>query len=113
LLALAVGAVAMSVLVMAAGRPDRAGPWPGTAGTPAPDDWVGRVRTAIRSRPWLVLPRLPDVVVPAVLVAWVFLAPITDDDGYYSAMAANVPFSGYVTNYYQLFNQGFTPFSWP
>ena len=27
-------------------------------------------------------------------------------------MAANVPFTGYVANYYQLYNQGFTPFTW-
>ncbi|HWN29427.1 MAG TPA: arabinosyltransferase domain-containing protein, partial [Actinomycetospora sp.] len=57
-------------------------------------------------------PRVVDAVVPAVLVLWTFLAPMTDDDGYYSAMAANVPFSGYVANYYQLYNQGFTPFTW-
>ncbi|MDD7940970.1 arabinosyltransferase domain-containing protein [Actinomycetospora lutea] len=64
--------------------------------------WIRRVRL-----------RAVDVVVPATLLAWLVLAPMTDDDGYYSAMAANVPFSGYVPNYYQLANQGFTPFSWP
>ncbi|HSK58966.1 MAG TPA: arabinosyltransferase domain-containing protein [Actinomycetospora sp.] len=57
-------------------------------------------------------PRVVDAVVAAVLVLWTFLAPMTDDDGYYSAMADNVPFSGYVANYYQLYNQGFTPFTW-
>ncbi|MDD7940966.1 arabinosyltransferase domain-containing protein [Actinomycetospora lutea] len=57
-------------------------------------------------------PRVVDAVVPAVLVLWTFLAPMTDDDGYYSAMAANVPFTGYVANYYQLYNQSFTPFTW-
>lgn len=64
-----------------------------------------------RARP-RVRPRIVDTVVPAVLVVWTFLAPMTDDDGYYSAMAANVPFTGYVANYYQLYNQGFTPFTW-
>lgn len=53
-----------------------------------------------------------DAVVVAALVLWLFLAPLTNDDGYYSAMAANSPFAGYVGNYYQLFNQGFTPFTW-
>ncbi|WP_285747903.1 arabinosyltransferase domain-containing protein [Lentzea sp. NBRC 105346] len=53
-----------------------------------------------------------DLVVPAIMLLWVFLAPMSDDDGYYSAMAKNVPFEGYVGNYYQILNQGFTPFSW-
>ncbi|GAA4919410.1 arabinosyltransferase C [Actinomycetospora succinea] len=57
-------------------------------------------------------PRVVDAVVPLVLAVWTVIAPMTDDDGYYSAMAANVPFSGYVANYYQLYNQGFTPFTW-
>ncbi|HWO60497.1 MAG TPA: arabinosyltransferase domain-containing protein, partial [Umezawaea sp.] len=57
-------------------------------------------------------PRLVDIVVPAVMVLWVFLAPTSDDDGYYSAMAQNVDVTGYVGNYYQLLNQGFTPFAW-
>lgn len=56
--------------------------------------------------------RVVDIVVPAVMVLWVFLAPMSDDDGYYSAMAKNVPFEGYVGQYYQIFNQNFTPFSW-
>ncbi|GAA4919368.1 4-amino-4-deoxy-L-arabinose transferase-like glycosyltransferase [Actinomycetospora succinea] len=106
LAALAVGAAAMVVLAVLAARADPT-----------------RTRVAIRLRrrlsrrpgaaPWGLRPRVLDVVVPGVLVAWLFLAPITDDDGYYSAMAANVPFSGYVPNYFQLFNQGYTPFSWP
>ncbi|MEJ2870392.1 arabinosyltransferase domain-containing protein [Actinomycetospora sp. OC33-EN08] len=57
-------------------------------------------------------PALVDVVVPAVMLVWLFLAPMTDDDGYYSAMASNVPHAGYVANYFQLYNQGFTPFTW-
>jgi hypothetical protein len=59
-----------------------------------------------------VRPAVVDGVVPLVMVVWLFLAPMTDDDGYYSAMAANVSHSGYVANYYQLFNQSFTPFTW-
>lgn len=53
-----------------------------------------------------------DLAVLATLVAWLFLAPTTDDDGYYGAMAENVPLEGYVANYYQLYNQSFTPFTW-
>ena len=53
-----------------------------------------------------------DVVVPAVMVAWLFLAPMSDDDGYYAAMARNSLDQGAVGNYYQLLNQNFTPFTW-
>ncbi len=77
--------------------------------------FVGKRRSSpgvVRTRLTRHRPRPVDVGVVAVLVAWLFLSPMTDDDGYYSAMAANVPFSGYVPNYYQLYNQGFTPFSW-
>ncbi|GAA4803074.1 hypothetical protein GCM10023200_45360 [Actinomycetospora chlora] len=108
LVALAVGAVAVVVAALA-GRPRG----PGRAGARLAARVRHRLARRQGARPWGLRPRVVDVVVPAVLVAWVFLAPLTDDDGYYSAMAANVPFSGYVTNYYQLFNQGYTPFSWP
>ncbi|GAA4743851.1 arabinosyltransferase domain-containing protein [Actinomycetospora chibensis] len=115
-LALVVGAVAMSVLALHARRPDRGDRERGPPGERIAA-WArhhGRRHVQrLRAAPWRALPRLVDLVVPAVLIAWLFLAPITDDDGYYSAMAANVPFSGYVPNYYQLYNQGFTPFSWP
>ncbi|PRY51882.1 arabinosyltransferase C [Geodermatophilus tzadiensis] len=53
-----------------------------------------------------------DLVVPAVMVAWVFLAPMSDDDGYYAAMARSAADEGMVGNYYQLLNQNFTPFTW-
>lgn len=53
-----------------------------------------------------------DALVVLTLIVWLFLAPTTDDDGYYSAMARNAPFEGYVGNYYQLLNQNFTPFTW-
>jgi len=58
------------------------------------------------------LPRLVDLAVPAVLVFWMFVAPATDDDGYYAAMARNSVLSGEVGNYYQLYDQNFTPFTW-
>jgi len=57
-------------------------------------------------------PAVSDVAVLIVMVGWLFLAPTTDDDGYYAAMAENAPFEGYVANYYQLYNQSFTPFTW-
>ena len=53
-----------------------------------------------------------DVVVPLVMVSWVFLAPMSDDDGYYAAMARDSLHQGAVGNYYQLLNQNFTPFTW-
>lgn len=57
-------------------------------------------------------PRLVDLMVPAVLGFWMFVAPATDDDGYYAAMARNSVISGEVGNYYQLYDQNFTPFTW-
>jgi hypothetical protein len=71
------------------------------------DRRVSREPARFRWRPGPV-----DLVVPAIMILWLFLAPMSDDDGYYSAMARNVPFEGYVGNYYQILNQGFTPFSW-
>lgn len=53
-----------------------------------------------------------DAAVVVALGVWLFLAPLTNDDGYYAAMAANSDAAGYVGNYYQLSNQGFTPFTW-
>ena len=81
-------------------RPDRGGRAAG-----------GRGPTA-RWRRLRYPPAVVDVVVPLVMTAWLFLAPMTDDDGYYSAMAANVPSDGYVANFFQLYNQSFTPFTW-
>ncbi len=57
-------------------------------------------------------PRLVDLVVPAVLALWAVIAPATDDDGYYAAMARNSALTGDVGNYYQLYDQSFTPFTW-
>ncbi|GLZ52721.1 arabinosyltransferase domain-containing protein [Actinomycetospora sp. NBRC 106378] len=78
---------------------------------PAP--WWARIDRVLLARLSTWRPRLVDAVVVVALWSWLYLAPLTDDDGYYSAMAANVPHNGYVANYYQLYNQGFTPFSWP
>lgn len=61
---------------------------------------------------WGLLALLIDGGVFVAMAAWTFIGPMTPDDGYYSAMATNAPFEGYVGNYYQLFNQGFTPFTW-
>ncbi len=112
--ALVVEAVAMAALALPAARTAR----PGRTSperAPTAGRVLDRVRRQVAKHGGVrgLRPRLVDVLVPAVLLAWLFLAPMTDDDGYYSAMAANVPFSGYVPNYYQLYNQGFTPFSWP
>jgi hypothetical protein len=64
-------------------------------------------------RRWrFALPRVVDVVVPAVIVFWMLVAPATDDDGYYAAMARNARISGEIGNYYQLHDQNFTPFTW-
>ncbi|WP_433801035.1 arabinosyltransferase domain-containing protein [Actinomycetospora sp. CA-084318] len=78
-----------------------------------PTPWWARIDRVLLARLSTWRPRLVDAVVVVVLWSWLYLAPLTDDDGYYSAMAANVPHAGYVANYYQLYNQGFTPFSWP
>ncbi|MDL5154681.1 arabinosyltransferase domain-containing protein [Actinomycetospora termitidis] len=78
-----------------------------------PTPWWARIDRILLARLSTWRPRLVDAVVVVALWAWLYLAPLTDDDGYYSAMAANVPHGGYVPNYYQLYNQGFTPFSWP
>ena len=61
---------------------------------------------------WLRHVTVVDVAVVLLLLAWLFIAPMTDDDGYYAAMARNSVADGYVGNYYQLFNQGYTPFTW-
>ena len=57
-------------------------------------------------------PRVVDAVVLLVIGFWTLVAPATDDDGYYAAMARNSRISGAVGNYYQLYDQNFTPFTW-
>ncbi|HEY2193494.1 MAG TPA: arabinosyltransferase domain-containing protein [Actinomycetospora sp.] len=75
--------------------------------------WWARIDAKVLAGLGRYRPRLIDPVVVVALLSWLYLAPLTDDDGYYSAMSADVPFAGYVPNYYQIYNQGFTPFSWP
>ena len=96
--------LAVVVVLGALGVGDRRRRRAGDTATDTPTDTRPRRRAP---RPAVV-----DLVVPLVILAWAFLAPMTDDDGYYSAMAANVPANGYVANYYQLYNQSFTPFTW-
>ncbi|HTK62253.1 MAG TPA: arabinosyltransferase domain-containing protein, partial [Pseudonocardia sp.] len=72
------------------------------------DAAVPRVPTRRR----LPRPHVADAVVVVTMVAWMLLAPSTDDDGYYAAMATNSRLSGYVGNYYQLYDQSFTPITW-
>ncbi|MGH3695460.1 MAG: arabinosyltransferase domain-containing protein [Pseudonocardiaceae bacterium] len=57
-------------------------------------------------------PGIVDVAVPAVLVFWMFVAPATDDDGYFATQARNATISGEIGNYYQLYDQSYTPFTW-
>jgi hypothetical protein len=70
---------------------------------------AGRRRSRVRVG-WFAV--LVDLVVVATLLLWTFIAPTTDDDGYYAAMAHNTSAEGFVGQYYQLLNQSFTPFSW-
>ena len=56
---------------------------------------------------------LVDLVVVAVLVWWTFVAPATDDDGYFVLQARNAALTGSVGDYVQFQNRGFTPFTWP
>ena len=77
--------------------------------------WVDRrvPRAPLMAQRWrLATPRVVDVVVPAVVLFWMLVAPATDDDGYYAAMARNARVSGEIGNYYQLHDQNFTPFTW-
>ncbi len=70
--------------------------------------WTGeRQRAAVH----LVGP-VSDLVVAATLVAWTFLAPTTDDDGYFSAQSVNAALNGEVGNYYMHYDQSFVPFTW-
>lgn len=88
------------------GRPVRAGPvGPDADGRTSPTE-TPRWRHAFR-------PVTAHVVVVAGLALWTALAPMTDDDGYYAAMARNVPNSGFIGQYYQLYDQSFVPLTWP
>ncbi|QWF77723.1 arabinosyltransferase domain-containing protein [Amycolatopsis sp. CA-230715] len=54
----------------------------------------------------------PDVLVGAALIAWLFLAPRTSDDGWMYAMAENHRHAGYFGNYYMYHNNSYVPFTW-
>jgi hypothetical protein len=73
---------------------------------------AGATRDGAARRPWWRDLSVADLALVLLMVAWLFIAPTTDDDGYYAAMARNSVVNGYVGNYYQLFNQGYTPFTW-
>ena len=51
-------------------------------------------------------------MVPVTVIGWLFVAPATDDDGWFATQARNAAHSGDVGNYYQLYDQSFTPFTW-
>ena len=85
--------------------PSGAGPLPG----PGVDGGTGRAPGDTPSR---LLVHLVDVAVVGTVLLWWFIAPMSDDDGYYAAMARNSGVEGFVGNYYQLLNQSFTPFTW-
>ncbi|PWW22920.1 EmbC-like arabinotransferase in arabinogalactan biosynthesis [Geodermatophilus normandii] len=72
----------------------------------------GAVRPDTGRLPWYRHLSIVDAGVVALLLVWLFIAPMTDDDGYYAAMARASMDNGYVGNYYQLYNQGYTPFTW-
>ena len=56
---------------------------------------------------------LVDLLVVGVLALWTFVAPATDDDGYFSLQARNATLTGSVGDYVQFGNRSFTPFTWP
>ena len=99
---LLVAGVGVLVCLALLDRPRRAVAGRGADGRRAPPRWRATVR-----------PRWPDAATVVLAVLWTPLAPMTDDDGYYAAMARDVVHSGYVGQYYQLFDQSFVPLTWP
>ena len=69
-----------------------------------------RRRVTRRRRRWRPVPA--DAGVVAVLVAWLFLAPMTHDDGWMYAMARNAEHAGFFGNYYMYRNNSYVPFTW-
>lgn len=90
------------------GRPVRAGPAAAADGGAG-----GEAELALPRRRASLRPVSVHVLVIAGLALWTALAPMTDDDGYYAAMSRNVPSSGFVGQYYQLYDQSFVPLTWP
>ncbi|GHF48359.1 arabinosyltransferase [Amycolatopsis bartoniae] len=73
----------------------------------------GRARRAPRWAPvgwWKLTPR--DFTVFGVLGAWVFIGPVTSDDGYILTMARVADQVGYLTNYHRWFGVAEAPFGW-
>ncbi|KAA9148510.1 arabinosyltransferase [Amycolatopsis acidicola] len=59
---------------------------------------------------WKLTPR--DFTVFGVLGAWVFIGPVTSDDGYILTMARVADQVGYLTNYHRWFGVAEAPFGW-
>ncbi|MCU1682840.1 MAG: hypothetical protein JWQ81_3579 [Amycolatopsis sp.] len=57
-------------------------------------------------------PGAADLLVGAALLGWLFLAPMTHDDGWMYAMARNYDHAGFVGNYYMYHNNSYVPFTW-
>lgn len=53
-----------------------------------------------------------DAVVLGVLGVWVFIGPVTADDGYILSMARVAEDAGYLTNYHRWFGVAEAPFGW-
>ncbi|MEU2347441.1 arabinosyltransferase domain-containing protein [Modestobacter sp. NPDC049651] len=98
---LALSSIACLVLVARWDRRRRAGSRTDGADRPA----AGRL-------PWWRYLSVVDLAVVLLLLLWLFIAPTTDDDGYYAVMARSSLDNGYVGQYYQLLNNGYTPFTW-
>jgi hypothetical protein len=57
-------------------------------------------------------PGKADLLVSAVLLGWLFLAPMTHDDGWMYAMAKNYSSEGFFGNYYMYHDNSYVPFTW-
>ncbi|WP_199430471.1 arabinosyltransferase domain-containing protein [Qaidamihabitans albus] len=53
-----------------------------------------------------------DLTVFAALGAWVFIGPVTSDDGYILTMSRVAEDAGYLTNYHRWFGVAEAPFGW-
>lgn len=57
-------------------------------------------------------PKIPDVLVTAVLAVWLFIGGNTADDGYQVTVGRIAPGAGYLDNYYRYFGVPQDPFGW-
>ncbi|GAA1955621.1 arabinosyltransferase domain-containing protein [Amycolatopsis minnesotensis] len=74
---------------------------------------IGFARRAPRWAPvgwWRLTAR--DFTVFGALGAWVFIGPVTSDDGYILTMAKVTEATGYLTNYHRWFGVAEAPFGW-